>query len=472
MKSLRKLYAHAPIALQHVMVSGQGLNYRLRRASTPIMRAHLAFLLESQHWTPQQFERYQSEKLRETMRVAFEQVPHYQRLAAARNLSADDFQSPADIRKLPILEKEDVRGNEDAFLNETADKSSLYHGHTSGTTGTPLHLYESKESFSLRWAYIVRLRQWTGLEDPLYPRRAQFTGREIVPDTQAPARHVYWRHNVPGNALLFSTTHLTPQTVPHYAEALCDFEPELIDGYPSAMLIIARISRRHNIELPQPKAIISTAETLPPEHREEIERAFQTGVFDQYAASEPSCLWGECEHGTLHVSPEYGIGEIVDEGGEPAAPGEVGEIVVTSFLNRSMMLLRYRVGDLAVAGKDTPCACGRYMPSVERIEGRRDDILYVPERGYVGRLDPVFKGLHHIIEAQIVQEEFDRVRVRVVPGASYDQAEEEKLRRNLTSKLGDGTTLRIEQVHRIPRGANGKFRSVVSRVKDQYPDRM
>ena len=82
-----------------------------------------------------------------------------------------------------------------------------------------------------------------------------------------------------------------------------------------------------------------------------------------------------------------------------------------------MPLLRYRLGDVAIAEADVPCACGRAMPRIRKVVGRLDDILFVPQRGYVGRLDPVFKGLENIIETQIIQETLDTIRVLLVPGA-------------------------------------------------------
>jgi phenylacetate-CoA ligase len=137
-----------------------------------------------------------------------------------------------------------------------------------------------------------------------------------------------------------------------------------------------------------------------------------------------------------------------------------------------MPLIRYRVGDRAVAELATVCDCGRAMPRVRCVTGRTDDILYVEERGYVGRLDPCFKGLSDIVEAQIIQEELARVRVLVVPADGYGPDVGNRLVSNLRDKLGTRISIRLDLVPSIPRGANGKFRSVVSRVKHLYPDRM
>jgi len=428
--------------------------------------------MESERWSLEQYRDYQVKQLRELLTLAFQHVPYYRELKRKLGCEPQDFKTVEDIQQLPILDKSQVRGQEHLFLNDSISLWKCTHGFTSGTTGTPINLYETPASFSRRWAFIVRLRKWAGLPNPFFPRRAHFTGRNIVPVYQDSNIHVFWRWDRPENTLHFSTTHIAPETVPHYVNALWEFQPELIDGYPSAMLIIARVSRRLGLKLPTPKAIIVTAETLLPEHRQELESVFRCRVFNQYSSSEPSCFWCDCEEGVMHENPEYGISELVDADGNPVAEGMPGEVITTSFLNPVMILIRYRLGDIAVKGRSSACTCGRHMPRIESIEGRLDDILFVPERGYVGRLDPVFKGLRNIIESQIIQEDMDYIRVVLVPAVGYDEAIEYHLMENLRAKLGQQVRISIEKVDRIPRGPNGKFRSVVSKVRHLYPDQM
>lgn len=470
MDLIDRLYRTLPVPLQHVATSAQGLRYRLLRSNDRLVRERLAFLQQSEGWTADQFKEYQEQQLREFIRHAFESVPHYRDLQQRLGAGPEDIQGLDDIAKLPILEKTDVRGREHLFVDDRTKYRRVNIAFTSGTTGTPLRIHSTPEAFALRWGHVARLRSWAGLSDPIRPRRVQFTGRNIVPARQAPERHVYWRHNWPDRALLMSTTHISPQAAPYYAEAMRRFEPELVDGYPSAVSMIARIALAQGLPLPRPKAIITSAETLLDEDRAVMEEAFGCRVYDQYAASEPSCFWSTCEAGAMHVHPEYGISEIVGPDGRPVQPGEEGEVVVTSFLSRVMPLIRYRLGDrAALAPEGEHCACGRAMPLVARVVGRTDDILYVPERGYVGRLDPVFKGDMPLIEAQIIQEALERVVVKLVPAEGWDDEQQAVLMENLRAKLGVRATIEVEIVPEIPRGANGKFKAVVSRVKDQYP---
>ena len=467
MSAAEALYAAAPVWMQHVLVSAQGAEHRWVRLSGRTLRAELALLAESERWAPEQLRALQGRRLRALLAAAFAEVPHWRELARRLGCAAEDFRSPDDLRTLPLLTRQEVAAAPHRFVSPRRARSLFVRAHeTSGTTGLALRTLESRAAFSRRWAYVARLRAWAGVRHPVLPRRAQFTGRVVVPGD--PARG-FARRNLPGNALLLSSYHLSERAAPAYARALLRFRPELVDGYPSALLALARLAARQGLALPRPAAVITSAETLRDEHRGEIERAFGCRVHDQYAATEPSCFWGECAHGTLHQSPEYGVSEILGPDGQPVGPGETGEVVVTSFLNPVMPLLRYRLDDQAVRGPEAPCPCGRRLPRVQRVLGRADDVLYVPGRGWVGRLDPVFKGLDGVVEARVVQEALDRVVVQLAAPGAGPGVEAEVLRR-MRDRLGGAVPLRVERVERVPRGARGKLRQVVSRVRHLYPD--
>ncbi len=465
MISATRVYDSIPIWIQNLAVSGMGLYYRTVRQNTRTVRRHLRFLLQSQYWSGEQFREYQTAQLRSLLEHAFENVPYYRGLRDEHGIQIDDIDSVEALCKLPILDRATVRSRAMELADRRIPPHRLWKGRTSGTTGSPLEYFFTPGCVAPRYAYLARLRTWAGVPGPLFPRRATFTGRSVVPENQSPTAHVYWRRNLAENSLLFSASHISSGTAPHYAEALRRFRPAVIEGYPSAITAVARISRSRGIRLPSVRAVLTTAETLLPEHRRDIERAFDCRVFDHYGAKEPSCFWSECEHGTLHVHPEYGISEILTSDGTPAAPGQKGEIVVTSFLARAMPLIRYRIGDVAVAGDGESCACGREMPTVGRLVGRTDDTVSLPGGRFFQRFSCAFTASRGIVEAQVVQEEEDRIRILVVPDRDFTRGVERSLLADLRRRVGPETDLEIVRVAKIPRGPNGKFKGVVSHVK-------
>ncbi|MBM4328966.1 MAG: phenylacetate--CoA ligase family protein [Deltaproteobacteria bacterium] len=463
------IYSLSPAWLQTAMVTAQGFVFNHRRMDVRLARRLLAERRESQWWDEDRFQRYQEIRLRDHITFAATHIPYYKGLFKSLGMNPRDVRTVEDLGRLPLLEKSVIRKSPDAFLWGGKRSRSWNKLFTSGTTGSPMELFSSRESFTRSWSFVFRLREWTGLNDPIFPRRAQFTGRNIIPDKRIEIDRAFWRRNFAGNALLMSTTHLSQDTVEAYAEAIGRFSPELVDGYPSAIQIVARFAMARALELPSPRAIITSAETLVPDDRRVIESAFGCKVFNQYASSDTGAFICDCEEGNLHLNPEFGICEILTPEGRPARPGEEGEIVTTSFCNTEQVFIRYKIGDLAVRGPDEKCPCGRMMPRIEAVTGRVDDILFIPERGFVGRLDPIFKSLNGIWEAQIVQESLERLRVKVVPEPGFDGSSRAALEASLHEKVGPDVDVVIDEVKEIPRGPNGKFQSVISLCKDRYP---
>ena len=249
---LKTLYDMSPIFIQNLMVSVQGWQFAYRRWDPALVRALLADLLESQWWSAEQFEAFQNQKLHEHIKFAAERIPYYQRVFREAGINPDDIRTREDLTRIPILEKTVVRDSPEQFLVDGRPDKGWRQGHTSGTTGTPLDVYTTRESFSRHWSFICRLRAWAGLPDPIFPRRIQFSGRDVVPIRQPAGRKVFWRHNAPGRALICSTAHLTLENAPYYVKAVREFRPEVFEGYPSAMLFLGRVGRSLGLELPRP----------------------------------------------------------------------------------------------------------------------------------------------------------------------------------------------------------------------------
>jgi phenylacetate-CoA ligase len=118
------------------------------------------------------------------------------------------------------------------------------------------------------------------------------------------------------------------------------------------------------------------------------------------------------------------------------------------------------VGDRGALAAEEKCSCGRTLPLLAAIEGRRDDVLYTRDGRKIGRLDPVFKAHLPIREAQVVQESLTEIRVCFVPTEGYTPTAGETLAEELRRRLGPVRVI-LDRVSEIPRAAGGKFRAVV-----------
>jgi phenylacetate-CoA ligase len=449
-----RAYAHAPVWAQNLLLSAYGIRLRrLRYGRTG--RETLDWLRQSQ-WLPlERIRAHQLQALSEVVKRAAADVRFYR----DRGLEAIDFDSFDQLGEIPLLSKPEVQRAGRSLISDGHRRRRLTEVHTGGTTGKPLAVYCDSATLQRNYAFFTRFKEWAGIRDGA--RVATFAGRTLVPPGGRPP---YWRHNRAANTLLFSSYHIGRATLPAYVDALSSFRPALIDAYPSSIEPIARYLVEHNLTTIRPIAVITSSETLFPAVRELIERAFACRVFDHYGGAEMAALIAQCEVGTYHVAPEFGVVEVID-GGHPVAAGARGEIVATGFINPVMPLIRYATGDYAVLGSGT-CRCGRAGQTIEQLEGRMDDVIVTPEGNLVGRLDPIFKAVSSLYETRIVQDAIDHVRVEIVAASDFARAMELELEAQLRARLGPTMHITIVRVPSIERTGRGKLRTTVNLV---YP---
>jgi phenylacetate-CoA ligase len=410
----------------------------------------------------------QFESLRTLANHCYVSAPYYRETWKLAEFDPRALKDLEDLIHAPCTPKQDLRSRTAAFFTQRIG-CGLEEVRTSGTTGSPLTVYFSKEDIGRRMAFLERCRRWAGVH--IGQRRASFTGRNIIPGRQT--KPPYWRWNRPGRQLLLSAYHLSEKNLPAYIDALAKFNPEIMDGYPSAIHILAE----HVLQTGQagrihPAAILVSAETVLPHQRRSIEAAFQTKLYNQYASSEGAPFVSECSYDRLHVHLDSGVIEVLNPDHSPTLPGQVGQMVVTSFTTGVTPLFRFAIGDLAVPAENSAaCECGLPFPMLEAIIGRVDDILHTPDRGYVGRLDTAFKSLpNSVVEAQIVQTASETILLRIVPDRMRYRPEHLALiLGELRRRLGTIVQIEIEEVGRIERTANGKMRPVVNLCRDLLP---
>ncbi len=421
--------------------------------------------LERDTWTATRWAAWQAERLLPLLRRAASVVPYYRAQWADRRRRGD--RSSVDVlANWPVLSKEAVRLAPRAFVAEDRDVRKLFAEHTSGTTGTPLQLWWSRDAVRGWYAlFEARARRWNGITRN--DRWAILGGQLVVPVDQD--RPPFWVWNAALRQLYISAYHVAPQHAAAYLEALRRYRVRSLLGYPSALSALARALRDGGFRLPELRVILSNAKPLLPSQRQAIGQAFGCPVRDTYGMAEIAASGSECHEGQLHLWPEVSVLEILRDGQTTAAePGEVGRIVGTGLLNADMPLIRYETGDRAALVEPTNvCRCGRELPLLGQLAGRADDVIVTPAGRRVGRLDPVFKVDLPVIEAQIVQERRDAIVVRVVPARGFSPTDADEIARRVRDRVGRDMSVTVETVLAIPRGANGKFRAVVSYVPSE-----
>jgi phenylacetate-CoA ligase len=457
---LPRLYRASPVWLQHLEVSAFGFVWKRRRYGGRFRRAVAEFAAREAS-SPEAWRTYQTHALRQLLADAFGSVPHYRETLQRLGLGAADLETFRldDLPQLPRLGKQTIREHPEAFISTTASAKRLHTYLTSGTTGTPLAV-KFTDLMHQTWsaAYETRVRRWAGVHRDM--SRAMIGGRVVVPS--ANAGPPFWRYNVSERQLYLSAFHIAPSTAPHYVAALNRFRPAYLAGYASSHFFLARMICEQQLRVHQPRAVLTSSETLTAEMRATIERAYGCRVFDSYSGVEACCLASECEHQRLHLSPDVGIVELLTADGRACAPGEAGEIVATGLLNFVQPLVRYRTGDWAIAS-ETPCPCGRHMPVLRQLVGRLEDTVVGRDGREMVRFHGLFVGLGRVREGQVIQESPSRIRVRLVVDPGFGETERAIIRQRLEERLGP-VEVYLEPVDRIERTERGKFRAVISHV--------
>jgi phenylacetate-CoA ligase len=326
---------------------------------------------------------------------------------------------------------------------------------TSGTTGTPLDVYRSLGSILWEEAFHLQHWQWAGWTRG--ERQAVLRGEIVVPTGQR--QPPFWFKDTVGGQLVLSTRHLDRQSAVLFAQELLRFGATQLRAYPSAAYELATLIAETGIPV-RFQSVITGSEMLYGFQRQRIESVFETRVFDFYSMAERVAYASQCERGRMHVNPEYGVLEIVDEHGLPT-DGE-GTIVGTSLHNSVAPLIRYRMSDTARWSHE-PCPCGRTYPVIENIGGRLADQLYdLDGRAVNGTvIGFAFDGMRHVQKAQVAQPAEDHWLIRIVPGRGYTDADGQRILDKLAAEVSSRVVARVEVVDRISALPSGKYKWVL-----------
>lgn len=460
------LYHSLPYPMRVLLASARGYQYRVKRYGLG-SEDRVQQTLDRDHWTREQWSRWQEERLAELLHRAATVVPWY-RAIWQRRRAEGDHRSWEVLENWPILEKDQFRANGRMFVADDLDIRKLDHVTTSGTTGSPSDVWMSAETKRTWYAqFEARCRRWHGLSR--HDRWAHLGGKMVAPlgATEPP----FWVWNQGLKQLYLSSYHLVPGKIHHYARAMREHRVKYLLGYSSALYEIARGCLSEGIRDLKLEAAISDAEQVYPHHRKAVREAFGCELRQSYGMVEIAAAGSECEHGTFHLWPDTGLMEVV-HGDELAAPGEIGDFVCTGLVNGDMPLIRFRVGDRGAIDDDgATCECGRTLPRIREIEGRISDMLITMDgrRLAPANVECIYDEQHPIREGQLIQHALDRVTLRYVPMPEFNEAAEAKLRRAVTNLLGP-VDITMEPMTRLPRGANGKLRAVICAVPAEERD--
>ena len=335
--------------------------------------ATLKELNKSQFWPLEKQQEYQFEKFLRLLHHSVENVPYYRDLFRQEKLILADIKEPADIQKIPILTKEIAREKNNQLVAQNVNRMRVIKGVTGGTTGPPLKVLRDIPDRTLTWAAFYRWYQWMGLSYGDHMMKIWGTPTVLrVPlsyKLRSAAKDFYYnRHYV-------NSFKLNEKTIPGVLDKIEKNKPLFIRGYLSALIQLSEYMLSNNIRLSYaPKALSSTTETLFPTYKRQIESAFGSKLYDQYACGECNSISFDAgDKNGLYIVTEHALLEILLVDNSPAGLDQ-GRFVVTNLDNYAMPFIRYENGD---SGRFSVYdeASEIKLPALKEVLGRTADTI-------------------------------------------------------------------------------------------------
>ncbi len=409
-----------------------------------------AALLRSQYWSAGQLSAYREVQLAATLAAAA-RIPFYaDRLGASFRLE--------DFAQLPVLSRSDIRSLANSASSVCRPGARLLRGTSSGTTGARAEfLFDRRHQrgrFAARARYL-RAGGWNPLSRSVWLVGDGFLNAR--PDGLEDPQFV--SRILSGVRFMRFSTDLG-----QLAADIAKLDPRFIYAYPSVLDGLLRMFESAKLRLPSLRRVFSGAEVLEDSLRERARRELGVEISSNYGSTEAFLAW-ECPSGSFHQNAEHVFIELVDETGRAVAPGRVGRVLVTTLENHLMPLVRYDIGDYAIAAAGV-CSCGRTLPLIDRVVGRGMNLF----RGIDGKLLATWDLVNVVAEVaeiekfQIVQKTFERVVIRYVAENPLPPTIESEIRASLMPHLGPRVSIEFERVADLPRTPAGKFMLTLSEV--------
>ncbi|HEU5219086.1 MAG TPA: hypothetical protein VFU23_10530 [Gemmatimonadales bacterium] len=436
------------------------LHERLKRKPT---FERLRELERTQWLAPERLAEYRLDRLRQLLAFADLHVPYYHALFAEHGLAPARVQSLDDLGRLPFLGRDIVQSRA-SDLRARAALRGMHARSSGGSTGTPVTVMVDMGRMGMSEAGRLRAQGWFGIEPGA--REIVLWGVPLRVDRTERIRRVRdWFLNTQ----VLSAFDMGETALASHAHTIQHARPTKMYGYASAFHLIAAYFERERLRPPVGlRAVFTTAEPLFDFQRKTIQSALGCAVATEYGCRDGGLVALECPEGGLHIFAESMLVEILD----PDPEGR-GEIVLTNLDSHAFPMIRYRTGDIGSLDP-TPCPCGRTLPKLRHVEGRRTDFLVTPAGRVLHALSAIYvlREMPAVREFRIVQDRVDHVTVSVVPEPAFGTAEDAAIVTQLTALLGPATRVEVATVPSIPRTSSGKYRYVESRVAQDVIERL
>jgi len=332
-------------------------------------------------------------KLKKMVDYCYNNVPFYHERLSAAGVTGDKIKTLSDIQYIPLTTKDDVRDHYPFGLLAQPMKNIVRIHASSGTTGKPTVGVYTKADLDVWADMVARVAVGGGVTDEdviqISFGYGLFTG----------ALGLHYGLERVGATVIPASSGNTAKQLLMYR----DFGVTGIVATPSYALYLGEVMKEepgYSKDAYRLRLGLLGSEGCTPEMRDQIEKNMGIFVTDNYGMTELTGpgVSGECGlRCGMHFAEDHFLPEIIDATTlERKAPGEAGELVVTTLSRMGMPMLRYRTKDITKINYE-PCACGRTHARMDKIMGRTDDMLIIKGVNvFPSQIESVLVGMEHI----------------------------------------------------------------------------
>jgi len=407
-------------------------------------------------------------KLERLLLHAYHNVPYYHTILEASEAVAGGQVRRENFTRIPVLTKAIIRREWKDLHSQDYKTRKPYENHSGGSTGEPVRFLQDQAYSEWNVANKIYYKGFGGQEIGEKELRLWGSERDLQEGKESfLIRLRNWLYN----RKELNAFKMSPEDMFRFVDIINRTKPTWIEAYVQAITEFSRFVQENHLTIFPPKGVLTSAGTLYPEMQALIEEVFGCMVFNRYGGREAGDMACTCEKQEgLHLSVWNSHIEILDDRHQPAVATEMGRIYVTTLNNYSMPLIRYDIGDMAVAGATQTCSCGRGTPTIEKVIGRHMEAFRTRE----GKVVPAEFFIHfigvvynqgYIDRFQVVQNDYDDIVIRVVvkEKRKFDEFSAPMIE-SIKAVMGQTCRVRFDFVDAIAPSAGGKYLYTISKV--------
>lgn len=400
--------------------------------------------------------------LKKQINYAWTKIPFYQKLWKERGFNPEDFKSLADIKKIPFIDKNDVREHFEEMIPIGYPQKRLTLVTTGGTTGMPMQFYiDNYKAWGKEFAFQF-FCAWRYFRHKLFFDRVVILRGARINENKL-KQGIFWEKSKRDNGLNFSSFHLKNENYKKYLRKIRQYKPKFIKAYPSSIVAFCSMMKEHDdFEIKGLKGVICSSESIYDWQRNLVRETLGVEIYSLYGHSEKSVQALQYLGNKMCFHPLYGYVEFCDIDKNVDVDFGIAHVVCTSFDNDYFPFIRYKTYDYVDVDKSQ-----LYFTHVaSRIIGREQDFVYDNKNNkvvFINSDEPLW-GIKGIEAYQYVQNIKGELNLLLQINNAFNKDDINIIQLRL-KEIYLYIHINIEFVDIIERTKVGKFRYLIQNIK-------